>query len=263
MSRRKNFIGLGAISGLFILLYAANHYTSQNTVDYDNGSKTLIQPSSYRFPPDYYNNKNSRILELGDAGDAGGISSNMQASDSFPTSQNMVTTIDDVIKHQRAIISDEMQNFEYFDTNNKLQDFTLETNGTPIRSVIITTWRSGSTFLGDILNAMPGNFYHYEPLLNYDIIQIRGPPHDKQAISNLKKLLNCDYDDMEEYLEFGETHNYLFSHNTRLWKHCRLFQNFCYKPKFLNPFCKLFPLQSMKVVRIRMSLAADLLDDLR
>lgn len=41
-----------------------------------------------------------------------------------------------------------------------LDDLTLETGGQPIRSIIISTWRSGSTFLGDILNAMPGNFYH-------------------------------------------------------------------------------------------------------
>lgn len=34
-----------------------------------------------------------------------------------------------------------------------LNDLTLETGGQPIRSIIISTWRSGSTFLGDILNA--------------------------------------------------------------------------------------------------------------
>jgi len=70
---------------------------------------------------------------------------------------------------------------------------TLEQGGQPVRNIIITTWRSGSTFLGDILNSHPGNFYHYEPLLDYDIIQIRGPPHSTTAIQVLRNLLNCNF----------------------------------------------------------------------
>lgn len=131
---------------------------------------------------------------------------------------------------QRQQIADEMQFYDYPKGQygvpaTKLEDFTPETNGNPLRSVIITTWRSGSTFLGDILNAMPANYYHYEPLLTYDIIQIRGPPNDVPAINSLKKLLNCNYTgaDMRNYLEFGKTHNYLFTHNTRLWNQCQSF----------------------------------------
>ena len=29
---------------------------------------------------------------------------------------------------------------------------------------LATTWRSGSTFLGDLLNHYPGSFYYFEPL---------------------------------------------------------------------------------------------------
>jgi hypothetical protein len=68
--------------------------------------------------------------------------------------------------------------------------------GTPVRSLIITTWRSGSTFLGDVLNSHPGNYYHYEPLLDYDIVQIRGEPLASGAIRNLRNLLNCNYTNM-------------------------------------------------------------------
>ena len=161
-----------------------------------------------------------------------------------------------------------MQDFEYPNglygvSAKQLSDLTPEKGGNPIRSLIITTWRSGSTFLGDILNAMPGNYYHYEPLLNYDIIRIRGPPYARQAIKNLKHLLKCNYTDMEDYLEFGKTHNYLFSHNIRLWRHCRMFPQYCYEPKFLEAYCKLFPMQSMKVVRLLMDVAAKLFDDKR
>lgn len=119
----------------------------------------------------------------------------------FRDHQQQVTpnlTIDDVLNYQRQQITEEMQYYEF--TNGRfgvdaknLQELTLETGGNPMRSVIVSTWRSGSTFLGDVLNSLPGNYYHYEPLLTYDIMQIRGPPYDKPAIKTLKKLLSCNY----------------------------------------------------------------------
>lgn len=128
-------------------------------------------------------------------------------------------------------------------------------------SVIISTWRSGSTFLGDILNAMPGNYYHYEPLLYYDIVQVRGPPQSTDALTTLRQLLKCNYTGLEDYLEYGQGHTFLFTHNTRLWRNCQLYPQFCFDPSFLNPFCRLFPFQSMKVVRLRAALSEPLLID--
>lgn len=83
-----------------------------------------------------------------------------------------------------------------------MSDLVPELGGQPIRNVIVTTWRSGSTFLGDILNSHPANYYHYEPLLDYEIIQIRGPPNAKNAINVLRDLLNCNYSRLGEYLVF-------------------------------------------------------------
>lgn len=182
------------------------------------------------------------------------------------STQNFTILIEDVLNYQREKIAEEMLYFEYPAGKNgvkaeKLSDLTPETGGTPFQSVIFTTWRSGSTFLGDILNAMPGNFYHYEPLLHYDIVQVRGPPTAEPALEHLRKLLMCNYTDMDDYLNYGKHHFNLFTHNTRLWKHCRVFTNYCFTSKFLEPFCKLFPLQSMKSVRLRAALAPILLDD--
>lgn len=181
--------------------------------------------------------------------------------------QNLTILIEDVLNFQRDRITEEMLYFEYPAGKNggemaeKLSDLTPETGGAPIRSVIFTTWRSGSTFLGDILNSMPGNFYHYEPLLHYLIVQVRGAPYAQPAIDHLKRLLSCNYTGMEDYLNYGKEHYNLFTHNTRLWKHCRVFTQYCFEPRFLEPFCRLFPLQSMKVVRLRAALAPMLLDE--
>ncbi|KAK5649750.1 hypothetical protein RI129_000779 [Pyrocoelia pectoralis] len=170
------------------------------------------------------------------------------------------STIKDVIKQQRAYIEQETSDYP-FPYNLKLNNFTLSTGGRPLRNIIITTWRSGSTFLGDIINAIPGNFYHYEPLLNYGIVQIRGPPYGDLAVKNLKNLLTCNYTDLNNYLDYGQSHVYLFTHNTRLWDMCELHPTYCWDPIFLSEFCKLFPFQSMKVVRLRLELAEKLLQD--
>ncbi|PSN54198.1 hypothetical protein C0J52_03530, partial [Blattella germanica] len=139
------------------------------------------------------------------------------SSNEVETDNNYTSEIEEVVNEQRRLIAEEMMGYPYPNGQYNIS----------ARSLIITTWRSGSTFLGDVLNSHPGNYYHYEPLLDYDIVQIRGEPLASGAIRNLKNLLTCNYTDME----------------------------------FLNPFCRLFPFQSMKVVRMRLSLVEELLED--
>jgi hypothetical protein len=243
MSRRVNLIGIFTITLSFCVLL---FFATKNSNYYDEYSKKEgSNPLRNKYRNYYYASEQQQQV-----------------------TQNLSVTIEDVLNFQRQQLADEMQYYEFpsgrFGVEAKnLQELTPESGGAPMRSIILSTWRSGSTFLGDVLNAMPGNYYHYEPLLTFDISQIRGPPHDKIALKTLKKLLKCNYTGLDDYLEFGQNHNYLFSHNLRLWNQCHLFPSFCYQPKFLEPFCKLFPLQSMKVVRLRVKLAASLLKDAR
>lgn len=171
-----------------------------------------------------------------------------------------VASIKEILRQQRLFMKQETLDYP-FPYKTKLRNFTLATGGRPLRNIIITTWRSGSTFLGDVINAVPGNYYHYEPLLDYGIVQIRGPPYADSAVKNLKRLLTCDYKELSNYLDYGQSHIYLFTHNTRLWDVCEIYPNYCWNSTFLTEFCKLFPFQSMKVVRLRLRLAEELLKD--
>lgn len=130
-----------------------------------------------------------------------------------------------------------------------------------ITSVIVSTWRSGSTFLGDILNAVPGNFYHYEPLSHFGVRQIRDSSEAASAVETIRKLLNCDYENMDKYLELANTE--LFWYNTMLWKYCKenMKQNCSFNPPFLRSMCLKYPVHSMKVVRLRLKAAGELLND--
>lgn len=264
MTRRANLIGICGVSSLCILLLIATTQHRPLTSPFSGGSGSgSASISSGASNAGVASNLLSRN------GGGGGSSSyyerqQQQASQTAATIYNMTATIVDVLAAQRARILTEMENFEYPRGGaEKLNDMTPETGGTPVRSIVVTSWRSGSTFLGDILNAIPGNYYHYEPLLDFGIKQIREAEDQQLAVQNLKNLLNCDYGDMSDYLEYGKTHTYLFEHNQRLWDVCREYPRFCWRPAFLTPFCRLFPIQSMKTVRLRLAQAEQLLQDQR
>ncbi|XP_034473602.1 carbohydrate sulfotransferase 4 [Drosophila innubila] len=258
MSRRANLIGICGVSSLCILLLIATTQHRPLTSPFSSGSSSSSSGNSN------INNAAvaSSLLSNNLARNGGYYERQQQASQTAATIYNMTATIVDVLAAQRARILSEMENFEYPRGGaEKLNDMTPETSGTPVRSIVVTSWRSGSTFLGDILNAIPGNYYHYEPLLDFGIKQVRDPEDQQLAVQNLKNLLNCDYGDMTDYLEYGKTHTYLFEHNQRLWDVCREYPRFCWRPAFLTPFCRLFPIQSMKTVRLRLAQAEQLLQD--
>ncbi|XP_034942897.1 carbohydrate sulfotransferase 5-like isoform X2 [Chelonus insularis] len=174
--------------------------------------------------------------------------------------------IQEVVDQQRQVIAREMEDYEYpngkYGINvSKLDDLVIERGGRPIRSVILASWRSGSTFVGDVVNSHPANFYHYEPLLDFGIIQVRGSPLAETAINNIYALFNCDYYKLKNYLNFGKTHPWVFNHNTHLWRQCMIHKKLCWDPQFVSRFCKIFPFQSMKLVRLRLKIAEVLLKD--
>ncbi|XP_076167325.1 carbohydrate sulfotransferase 4 isoform X2 [Ptiloglossa arizonensis] len=176
-----------------------------------------------------------------------------------------LSEIQEVVDQQRKAIQREMEDYKYpsgkYGVNvSKLEDLVMEKGGRPMRSVILTSWRSGSTFLGDVVNAHPANFYHYEPLLDFGIVQIRGPPLADEALRNLESLLRCDFNNLDRYLEYGKTHPWVFNHNTHLWRQCQTHKKICWDPRFVSKFCKLFPFQSMKIVRLRLRAAEKLLE---
>ncbi|XP_037039805.1 carbohydrate sulfotransferase 5-like [Bradysia coprophila] len=165
-----------------------------------------------------------------------------------------------VVNAMREEIALEMEDFEIDNEVIKLTNFTPETNGIPIRSVIISTWRSGSSFFGDILNSLPGSYYFYEPLRNLGDIQIRdGSSLVPKAEDDLHKLLKCNFSGMFQYM-----HSNFVRYNTRLHKFCGTILPFdmCTNDvTFMSNFCSIFPIQVIKEVRLRPGPAKAILMD--
>ncbi|XP_037089198.1 carbohydrate sulfotransferase 6-like isoform X2 [Pollicipes pollicipes] len=165
-----------------------------------------------------------------------------------------------VIIGQRDMIAQELANYPFQNSSFRLDRLLTNAGGAPIRYMIVTTWRSGSTFLADVLNSHPAMFYHYEPLMDFGIRRVRHGALADKAVTNIQRLMSCDYSEMGDYIAYSRTHHYVQEHNWRLWRYCGAGKReFCWRSDFLSAFCRLFPFQTMKTVRLALNATERLL----
>ena len=178
-----------------------------------------------------------------------------------PTDSLLDSQIQEAIAGERASVEEDLASYPE----------KVERAGRPVQSMIVTTWRSGSTFLGEVLNAHPVYTYHYEPLHQHGIAQLRGGPLAQEAVRSLAQLLTCNYTGMEDYMAHNKEENYCFAQNKRMWSHClaegkdkeAIAKSYCWNTEFATHFCKLFPFHSIKTVRLRLNMTETLVTDER
>ena len=127
--------------------------------------------------------------------------------------------------------------------------------------LIVTRARSGSSFLGDLLNRYPGTFYNYEPLY---FCSFASKGDSECHIKLIKQVLKC------------EPHKAFFEHakemnsrsglrkNVRVWKACEsVFLNKmkCYLPEMYYSTCPIFPIRLTKTIRLPFNETEPLLMD--
>ena len=59
----------------------------------------------------------------------------------------MSSQIDAAISSERDLLARELEGYKTT-TGEKVDTFLMEKGGNPVRAMVATTWRSGSTFLG-------------------------------------------------------------------------------------------------------------------
>lgn len=136
----------------------------------------------------------------------------------------------------------------------------------PLRVLLVTTWRSGSTFLGQVLASHPAVFHHYEPFSTLGVRQIRSGRDAFQAQQMLHRLMDCQYAGQDDYLNYTRTHaEDMLGHNKAVFDSCRRGPNFnaCFNASFLSQACEMFPIQLVKTVRLRLNLTQLFLNDER
>ncbi|XP_042888083.1 carbohydrate sulfotransferase 5-like isoform X2 [Penaeus japonicus] len=130
--------------------------------------------------------------------------------------------------------------------------------------VISTTWRSGSTFLEELLSSHPAVYNHYEPLMQFGLRQIREGQDSVKAQNLLHDLLACRYKAKSEYMKTALSIKEMFTRNVLVWQICsnqQIGDSLCYNDAFLKGACQLFPWSTMKIVRLRLKLLRPILED--
>ncbi|XP_050719845.1 carbohydrate sulfotransferase 4-like isoform X2 [Eriocheir sinensis] len=134
----------------------------------------------------------------------------------------------------------------------------------PLQVVIATTWRSGSTFLEELLTSHPAVYNHYEPLMQFGLKQIRDGEEAIRAQRLIHDLLSCRYQGQEDYIRTAREIRELLTRNKQVWKVCSaddLGDALCFNDTFLTQACLLFPWSAMKLVRLRLRLLRPVLMD--
>lgn len=137
---------------------------------------------------------------------------------------------------------------------------------TPLRILLVSTWRSGSTFLGQVLQQHPGVFQHFEPFSYAGVKQIRSGSEAFQSQQFLHRLLECRFEGEDVYLNYTRKHPLeMLGHNKRIWKPCSTSQrvDLCSNETFLTQACNMFPIQLVKSVRLRLNLTQLFLGETR
>ncbi|XP_042223367.1 carbohydrate sulfotransferase 5-like isoform X2 [Homarus americanus] len=88
--------------------------------------------------------------------------------------------------------------------------------------LLLGSWRSGSTFLGELLaTAVQDTFYSYEPLHPWKIKVLYDDDNTTQAaVTFLKDLFHCRLEQHEQQVSYMASQHWYLRSNTRLASHC-------------------------------------------
>ena len=117
--------------------------------------------------------------------------------------------------------------------------------------LIASTFRSGSSFLGDLINHYPGTFYDYEPL--YEFPGIR---NKTAAIKLIEDIFKCNFksEDIKSHFKILSIYGDFFERNKRLSNVCgKIFSSHepCLSSMFYKKTCTVLPIHLIKTVRLR------------
>ena len=153
--------------------------------------------------------------------------------------------------------------------NNEVSKLGTLISPSKARHVLIaTTWRSGSTFLGDLFNRYPGVFYSFEPLHyidhKYGALSDNLDEKKEEHVRLVSEVFKCK-PESGYFIHANKPENrFLFKHNFRLWNVCEnllMASAACFMPELYLKTCPIFPIRVIKTVRMRVAETENLLLD--
>ncbi|XP_054720248.1 carbohydrate sulfotransferase 1-like [Uloborus diversus] len=131
------------------------------------------------------------------------------------------------------------------------------------RIIILTYFRAGSSFFGDLLQQNWKTFYHFEPLhyMTYD--SRIGDEKVSEVFDLFEGLFKCNFTELRDYTNWVRSprNQFLFGHNHFLWVACHGNPKVCFNSSFVNAVCQRAPIHVMKVTRLHMRHLRDYLEN--
>ncbi|CAN7951852.1 unnamed protein product [Ixodes pacificus] len=118
------------------------------------------------------------------------------------------------------------------------------------RIIVVAYFRSGSSFLGEILSQAPRTFYHFEPLYFYASARGARVINMSAGLNVLGDVFRCDFHGATDYLERGKLFIYPFAANRAFWLYCGGEIDVCLDAAIMSQFCQMCTIQVMKVIRM-------------
>ena len=130
--------------------------------------------------------------------------------------------------------------------------------------LVVTTWRSGSTFFGELLSSLPASFYYFEPLMMYGQTDLTRPDLQARTVHIAHDLLKCHISRWADYIELTRNKSYVLEMmNGGVRRACQADSDrngsLCHDGRFLDEACRMHPIHVMKTVRLTMRSAQELL----
>lgn len=118
-----------------------------------------------------------------------------------------------------------------------------------VHVILLSYARTGSSFLGDLLQSHPQTFYHFEPLHFVSSSVLNSS--FSEARSLLHRLFTCNVTHIPGFLTWQKQHlNFMkLKRNLQYWKNCSVRKS-CYNSTYIDNFCSKFHAVVLKTIRL-------------
>lgn len=141
---------------------------------------------------------------------------------------------------------DEMQNNSL---QNELKNFYLHGSDRKY-AIVLSKWRSGSSFFGDFMQSVPGSFYSYEPLINKH--EVFHENHLSFGLKRITNFLQCNYSNAPDYFQFISRHPHGFRMVKALHEDTVNNMDVVFDEEYVSALCNIYPFQSMKILKLEL-----------
>ncbi|XP_077513836.1 carbohydrate sulfotransferase 5-like [Amblyomma americanum] len=119
---------------------------------------------------------------------------------------------------------------------------------------IVTYYRAGSTFLGELVSSGPRTYFHFEPLMLFTVSGRIRSGRERHAFQLIEQLLRCRMESIPLYTAWLENHPY-YKFNRFLAEICKEGHS-CTSPSHMSAVCLRARAQVFKFTRLHVSQVA-------